>query len=287
MHVLALLLLNILVGSDGWTDTRKRRFPQNFLFGAATSAYQVEGAWNEDGNVGFAVAVNWFESLDHNNTVNKEAAERARAFEFGIYLHPIWSKEGSADFLGMNHYTTFLVQHSKEKFEGPSVEDDRNTIYSQGPEWISGKSSWLKSAPYGLYKALIHLNLNYDYLPIIITEHGWSTNKGLGDQSRVDNMRGYLGALLLAMEDGTQVKGYTVWSLMDNVEWTAGTSERFGLYEVDFESETKERTARLSALVYKHIIETRDVEDGWSPSSLKIEITKKNYERNYNYKGEL
>ncbi|KAF9414420.1 hypothetical protein HW555_007674, partial [Spodoptera exigua] len=284
--------------------------------------YEKEFKKEHEGNVGFAVAVNWFESLDHNNTVNKEAAERARAFEFGIYLHPIWSKEGdfppivrtivdkksqeqgfktsrlpklsneeikllkgSADFLGMNHYTTFLVQHSKEKFEGPSVEDDRNTIYSQGPEWISGKSSWLKSAPYGLYKALIHLNLNYDYLPIIITEHGWSTNKGLGDQSRVDNMRGYLGALLLAMEDGTQVKGYTVWSLMDNVEWTAGTSERFGLYEVDFESETKERTARLSALVYKHIIETRDVEDGWSPSSLKIEITKKSYEKNYNYKA--
>lgn len=36
-------------------------------------------------------------------------------------------------------------------------------------------------------------------------------------------MRAYLGALLLAMEDGTEVKGYTVWSLMDNVEWVAGT----------------------------------------------------------------
>lgn len=102
-------------------------------------------------------------------------------------------------------------------------------------------------------------------------------------------MRAYLGALLLAMEDGTQVKGYTVWSLMDNVEWTAGTSERFGLYEVNFESETKERTARLSALVYKHIIESRTVEDGWSTNNLKIEITKKNYEnkKNTNYKGEL
>ncbi|KAJ8715714.1 hypothetical protein PYW07_010196 [Mythimna separata] len=284
--------------------------------------YEKEFEKEHQGNVGISIAVNWFDAIV-NNTENVEATERAREFEFGLYLNPIWGKEGdfpdlvkrivdkksteqgfktsrlpklsaaevkllkgSADFLGMNHYTTFLVEPGKTKSASPSVDDDRNTLYTQGPEWKPAKSSWLKSAPYGLYKACIYLNFNYDYPPIIITEHGWSTGPGLGDQSRVDNMRSYLGALLLAIEDGTDVKGYTAWSLMDNVEWTAGTSERFGLYEVDFESESKKRTARLSALVYKHIIESREVEDNWAPSSLKIEITK-NEKKNNNYKGEL
>ncbi|XP_063896042.1 lactase/phlorizin hydrolase [Helicoverpa armigera] len=283
----------------------------------AYRAYQTEFKKKYEGNVGISIAVNWFEALS-NTTENNEAAERARAFEFGLYLDPIWSKKGdfpdlvkkivdkksteqgfktsrlpkltaaevklikgSADFLGMNHYTTFQVQPSQTQFEAPSVEDDRNTEYTQGPAWRAAKSPWLKSAPYGLYKACLHLNLNYDYLPIIITEHGWSSDPGLEDQDRVDNMRGYLGALLLAMEDGTEVKGYTAWSLMDNVEWIAGTSERFGLYEVDFESEQKTRTARLSALVYKHIIESREVEDAWRPSNLKIAITKNDKKNNY------
>lgn len=63
----------------------------------------------------------------------------------------------------------------------------------------------------------------YDYPPVFITEHGWSTKKVLKDSSRVKNMREYFHALLLAIEDGTDVKGYTAWSLMDNIEWTAGT----------------------------------------------------------------
>lgn len=58
---------------------------------------------------------------------------------------------------------------------------------------------------------------------MFITEHGWSTDKGLKDTSRVETIRQYLKALLYALEDGADVKGYTLWSLMDNVEWFAGT----------------------------------------------------------------
>ncbi|KAG6439491.1 hypothetical protein O3G_MSEX000815, partial [Manduca sexta] len=122
----------------------------------------------------------------------------------------------------MNHYTTSLVTPSTQEFPSPSFADDLSVDFHTGKDWIQGKSPWLKSAPYGLYKACIHVNLEYSYPRMMITEHGWSTETGLQDYRRGAVIREYLGALLLAMEDGTDVQAYTAWSLMDNVEWTAG-----------------------------------------------------------------
>ncbi|GBP16880.1 Myrosinase 1 [Eumeta japonica] len=270
--------------------------------------YNKEYKQKYKGSVGIAVSLNWFDPLKNNDTEHAEVAERYRQFTFGLYTNPIFSKEGdfpavvksivakkskeqgytksrlpsltseeikylrgSADFLGINHYTTVLVKDAKQStHEAPSCFDDANVESSYGEHWEKSKSEWLRSAPYGLYKACLWLNKNYDYPTIFITENGWSTDAGLVDDSRVRNMRGYLDALLLAIEDGTEVLGYTVWSLMDNFEWTSGYSERFGLYEVDFESDQRTRTARKSALVYKQIIKSRIVEHGWEPKSLDI-----------------
>ncbi|CAK1594688.1 unnamed protein product [Parnassius mnemosyne] len=253
------------------------------------------------------MSLNWADPVD-NSTENVEATEVFRGFNIDLFLNPIWSKtgdfpsivkkvvakkskqqgfsksrlpvlspqeikllRGSADFLGINHYTTVLVKESGKNIHSPSFENDVGVEVELGEKWKQAQSSWLRSAPYGLYKLCIYINQNYDYPTIYITEHGWSTKTGLWDRSRVENMRHYMNALLLAIEDGTNVKGYTAWSLMDNVEWQAGTSERFGLYEVDFESKDKKRTARMSALVYKRIIQTRIVEEDWEPKHLNID----------------
>lgn len=81
-----------------------------------------------------------------------------------------------------------------------------------------------QSAPYGLYKLSLYVNKNYDYPEIIITEQGWSTDTGLSDKSRITNIREYFRAMLLAIEDGTNMKGFSYWSLMDNIEWNEGTT---------------------------------------------------------------
>ncbi|XP_047526276.1 myrosinase 1-like [Pieris napi] len=274
--------------------------------------YEREYKKKYKGSVGISLSLNYGFGFD-NKTENEEAAEIYRDFTIGMYMNPIWSKygdfpktvksrvlkkskeqgyemsrlptlspeeikllKGSADFLGVNHYTSVLVKPQKtEKFEVPSFEDDIGVEISQSVHWPQSKSSWLKSSPFGIYRLYMYINQKYDYPQTFITEQGWSSEPGLNDRTRVDYLREYLVAVLFAIEDGAQIMGYTVWSLMDNVEWVAGTSERFGLYEVDFESEEKTRTARLSALVYKRIIQKRIVEKDWEPDNWKISITQK------------
>ncbi|KAL4708545.1 hypothetical protein ACJJTC_014153 [Scirpophaga incertulas] len=271
--------------------------------------YEKDYKSKYNGLVGIALFMSWADAVN-NKTENMEAVDTYREFRLGMYMDPIWSTDGdfpkkvkdivakksreqgfsrsrlpeltakekklvkgSADFLGVNHYTTFLVERSKKQHPTPSFADDVNVDISHDKNWKVSKSSWLASVPYGLYRICLYINLKYNYPKMFITEHGWSTGPGLGDQSRVDNMSKYMNALLIALEDGTDLIGYTAWSLMDNVEWTAGTSERFGLYEVNFESDAKTRTARLSAFFYKHLIEKRTVDENFKPASLIMEIS--------------
>ncbi|MGP4052375.1 GH1 family beta-glucosidase [Streptomyces sp. 2A115] len=79
--------------------------------------------------------------------------------------------------------------------------------------------------------------------PVVITENGCSY-EGLEDQERISYLDGHLRALHRALEAGVDVRGYFVWSLLDNFEWAEGYARRFGLVHVDFE--TLERTPKAS-----------------------------------------
>ncbi|RVU19186.1 beta-glucosidase [Streptomyces antnestii] len=79
--------------------------------------------------------------------------------------------------------------------------------------------------------------------PLVITENGCSY-EGIDDQERITYLDGHLRALHRAMEAGVDVRGYFVWSLMDNFEWAEGYARRFGLVHVDHA--TQERTPKAS-----------------------------------------
>ncbi|MEU9732773.1 GH1 family beta-glucosidase [Streptomyces sp. NPDC048002] len=79
--------------------------------------------------------------------------------------------------------------------------------------------------------------------PVVITENGCSY-EGLDDQDRIAYLDGHLRALHRATEAGVDVRGYFVWSLLDNFEWAEGYARRFGLVHVDFD--TLERTPKAS-----------------------------------------
>ena len=77
-------------------------------------------------------------------------------------------------------------------------------------------------------------------------------NNEVHDLHRRDFLRGYLRELHRAIQDGVPVKGYFVWSLLDNYEWADGYTRRFGIVHVDFE--TQKRTPKLSSHYYSEVI---------------------------------
>ncbi len=74
------------------------------------------------------------------------------------------------------------------------------------------------------------------------------------DPLRVAYYRDHLRAALRAIARGVDLRGYFAWSLLDNYEWSAGYSKRFGIFHVDFE--TQERTPKRSARFYAEVIRT-------------------------------
>jgi beta-glucosidase len=95
-------------------------------------------------------------------------------------------------------------------------------------------------------------------LPIFITENGmanvdWVAADGqVHDPQRIDFLRRYLREFRRAAEDGVDVRGYFVWSIMDNFEWAEGYKQRFGLVHVDYA--TQKRTPKDSAFWYRDVI---------------------------------
>lgn len=100
-------------------------------------------------------------------------------------------------------------------------------------------------------------------LPIVITENGMSCNDWISedgqchDPQRIDFLSRSLKELGRAINEGTDVRGYFQWSIMDNFEWAEGYRERFGLIHVDYE--TQKRTVKDSGHWYKKIIDANDV----------------------------
>ena len=80
----------------------------------------------------------------------------------------------------------------------------------------------LQEVPWGFRKVLIEIKKLYNNPIVYVTENGWSTSGGLVDNDRIHYLRTYLNALLDAVEEGCNIKGYTVFSLIDNFEWFRG-----------------------------------------------------------------
>jgi beta-glucosidase len=78
------------------------------------------------------------------------------------------------------------------------------------------------------------------------------------DERRIDYLRQHVEQVRLAMQDGVDVRGYFVWSLLDNFEWGYGYTKRFGIIRVDFE--TQVRTIKDSGEWYSQLITSNSLE---------------------------
>ncbi len=108
--------------------------------------------------------------------------------------------------------------------------------------------------PAGLSELLARLHVDYRLPPLYVTENGAAYRDCLADGrvadvERIRFLHRHIAALADALEGGVDVRGYFVWSLLDNFEWADGYAKRFGIVHVDYE--TQRRTPKDSALWYQ------------------------------------
>ncbi|MEV0278212.1 GH1 family beta-glucosidase [Streptomyces sp. NPDC050610] len=144
------------------------------------------------------------------------------------------------DWYGVNYYQPTLVGAPDPAAEGGS-DYSGIALPAELPfslKEIEGRPrtafGW-PVVPEGLTELLTAFRDRYgDRLPpVYITENGCSYD-GMADQDRIDYLDGHLRALHQAVEAGVDVRGYFVWSLMDNFEWAQGYEQRFGLVHIDY-----------------------------------------------------
>ncbi|KAL0300539.1 UNVERIFIED_CONTAM: Beta-glucosidase 12 [Sesamum radiatum] len=175
--------------------------------------------------------------------------------------------EGSFDFIGFNYYGAMYAFNKPNSSSFSYATDSEIDITGRRNGKPIGEqarnSSRIYIYPQGLGKILRHIKEKYNDPLIYITENGLdeATNDTLGisyaikDDMRKDYIHDHICCLHEAMEnDGANVKGYFVWSLMDNFEWASGFSVRFGLNYVDFKDKTLRRYPKHSALWYKNFL---------------------------------
>lgn len=147
------------------------------------------------------------------------------------------------DFLGVNYYSPQWVR-------GASADNPLGFELAQAPDQYPRTAFGWPVVPEGLTDLLLRLRSDYSHAlpPILVTENGTSWPEPVHDQFRIDYLDSHVRAVAAAMAEGADVRGYFCWSLMDNFEWAEGTSQRFGLVNVDFE--TQQRTVRDSGRWY-------------------------------------
>ncbi|HEY0671301.1 MAG TPA: GH1 family beta-glucosidase [Longimicrobiales bacterium] len=155
------------------------------------------------------------------------------------------------DFVGINYYKRGVVR------DDPAAVPARDGYVrqSQNPHT---DLDW-EVYPPGLTRILQWVQQRYGDIPLYVTENGAAfadppkaVNSAVHDPLRVDYLRDHLLAALDAIRSGVNLRGYYVWSLLDNFEWAEGYTKRFGIIHVDFE--TLARTLKSSAHFYAEVV---------------------------------
>ena len=168
-----------------------------------------------------------------------------KAGDLGLINQPL-------DWFGLNCYNKIYI--SAEKGIQKEIKQTAGNYLDDG----------LRYYPESLYEAVKMMREEYGLkIPIYITENGTYAKSETEEQGVVEDVnraryvKDFLKEVVRANQDGYDVKGYYLWSLMDNFEWSAGYSTKFGICSVD--PQTLERKMKRSALEYKEIIKNRRV----------------------------
>ena len=159
-----------------------------------------------------------------------------------------------ADFVGLNIYTGAFVRRGRT---------GRPEIVAPSANYPRTDSAWLNLLPRALYWGPKLVAEVYGEKNIYITENGCGYDDDTvkdgecQDLHRVEYLRSYLKELQRAVAEGVPVRGYFVWSFLDNFEWADGYRRRFGIVHTNFK--TQRRTPKLSAKWYADVIRANRV----------------------------
>ena len=149
------------------------------------------------------------------------------------------------DFVGINYYIREIIRSQKARA--------RQTVF---PHREHTEMGW-EVHPDGLFELLTRVHTDYPFPHLYVTENGAAFPEQVGpgdtveDPRRVAYLQGYVEAVARAIEAGVPLRGYFVWSLLDNFEWAEGYSVPFGLVSVD--RQTQQRNVKRSGLLYRDI----------------------------------
>ncbi len=250
------------------------RVGHNLLRAHAYAAARYRAARHNHGAISLALNLNW--SAPASDTPEDvDAAERAM-LDFGGWfgdppyygdypdvlrerlgsLLPEFTAEdarllkGSVDFLALNYYLGDLIRHA------PGSGPMETEVVPQ-PDAARTTMGW-PIVPDGLRRVLHWLNKRYPGLPIYITENGAAFDDHadetgyVADQDRTAYLRDHIAAAGAALAEGVDLRGYFVWTLLDNLEWSEGFAKRFGIIRCDHQ--TQKRIIKASGRWYAELI---------------------------------
>ena len=219
---------------------------------ASPSAADRAAAWQQDG-----VVNRWFlDPLSARGYPADIVQHYGRSMDF-VQAGDLEAIAAPLDFLGVNYYTRGVARSSVV----PEAENAPRTVF---PNPERTEMGW-EVYPEGLCELLGRLHFDYRFPALYITENGAAYADQIGPDGRVDDpsrvayLKNHFTEAAKAIAAGVPLRGYFVWSLMDNFEWAHGYSKRFGLVYVDYR--TQRRVLKTSAHWYRRVIAANGVVD--------------------------
>jgi beta-glucosidase len=246
----------------------------------AVQKYRSQFQPHQKGAISLSNNCDWREPRSDRDE-DRQAAQRAVEFFLGWFADPVFKGDypasmrehlgnrlphftdaekellkGSIDFFALNHYSTMYVANGNGVHRHADNHDSLGIEMSSDPDWQKTEMGW-NVVPWGFRNLLQWIADRYDSPQIYVTENGCAFsdelfNGQVEDIHRISFLDGYLRAAHEAIAHGVNLRGYFVWSFMDNFEWGEGFSKRFGLHHVDFAS--GRRTPKASAKWYAEVI---------------------------------